>query len=148
MSNPSPKVKKVSARLLAVQAVYQASLNEQDLVEAADEYLAHRTGMEIEGEEIVAPDKALFLSIVRGVEERKSDLMDVITTHMKGGSKSTEALIKALLLCGSYELLAHGDIDTGIIINDYLNVGHAFFEKGEVSLINGVLNSVSKALRD
>ena len=141
------KVRKASARLLAVQAVYQAALNEQALSSVAQEYLEHRLGMDIEGEEIVEADRALFSAIVRGVEERKDDLGHVIATHMKNGGERSEILLKSLLMCAAFELLAHADIDSPIILNDYLNVAHAFFEKGEVSLINGILDSVSKALR-
>jgi N utilization substance protein B len=147
MSKPSAKVMKASARLLAVQAVYQASLNEQSLTSAAAEYLEYRTGMDIDGEELVAPNKALFTAIVQGVEERRVDLGHVISTHMKNGGERSEILLKSLLMCASYELLAHGDVDTPVILNDYLNVAHAFFEKGEVSLVNGVLDNVAKALR-
>ncbi len=144
----SNKAKALSARLLAVQALYQADLNAQPLSDVAAEYLEHRLGMEVEGEALVAADKALFTKIMRGVEERGRDLADILKANCKDEGKRLEPLIKAILMCASYELLAHNDIDSPIIINDYLNVGHSFFESGEVSLINGVLDAVSKVLRD
>ncbi len=144
----SNNAQNLSARLLAAQAVYQADLNAQKLSEVASEYLAHRIGMEVEGEELVAADKALFTKIMRGVEERGGDLAGILKANTKDGGQRLEPLIKAILICAAYELLAHHDIDSPIIINDYLNVGHSFFESGEVSLINGVLDAVSKVLRD
>jgi N utilization substance protein B len=144
---PSAKARKMSARLLAVQAVYQASLNEQDLKSAAKEYLEYRVGMEIDGEEIVEPDKVLFSAILAGVDERRNDLGDIIAANIKDGGDKAEVLIKAILMCAAFELLAHHDIDSPIIINDYVNVAHTFFEKGEVSLINAILDKVSGLLR-
>lgn len=148
MAAVSVLVKKQSARLLAVQAVYQASLNEQSLESVSAEYLEHRISMEVEGEEMAEPDKALFSKIVSGVAERKSDLGGVIATHTKERGQKFEPLIKAILMCASFELLAHVDVDAPIIINDYLNVAHAYFDKGEVGLINGILDNVAKAVRD
>lgn len=145
---PSANAKKLSARLLAVQAVFQASLNEQDLVSAAEEYLAHRVSMEVDGEEIVKANGALFEMIVHGVAERKADLGEVIQANMSKSGENTEPLIRSILMCAGYELLANHDVDKGIIFNDYLNVAHCFFAQGEVSLINGILNGVAKALRD
>ncbi len=138
----------MSARLLAVQAVYQSSLNEQALKDAAQEYLDHRIGMHVEEEEIVEPDRALFAKIMNGVSERKKDLGQVIGANLNVSGERTDPLLKSILMCAAYELLAHQDIDSPIIINDYLNVTHAFFDKSEAGLINGVLDKVSAAFRD
>jgi len=144
----SDKAKALSARLLASQAVYQADLNAQPIADVAAEYLEHRMSMTVEGEELVEADRELFTKIMRGTEERGSDLSEILKANTKNEGARLEPLIKAVLLCASYELLAHHDIDAPIIINDYLNVAHSFFESGEVSLINGVLDAVSKVVRD
>ena len=47
---PSPEVKSLSARLRAVQALYQAEHNKQSMRAVLDEYLQHRSEMEVEGE--------------------------------------------------------------------------------------------------
>ncbi len=143
---PSAKARRSSARLLAVQAIYQSSMNEQGLTDVAKEYLDHRIGMEVEGEEIVEADKQLFGKIINGVSERKDDLGHVIQSNINFDSSNTETLIKAVLMCAGYELLVHQDIDKPIIINDYLNVGHAFFPEKEVGMLNAILDSISKAL--
>jgi N utilization substance protein B len=43
--------------------------------------------------------------------------------------------------------MAHHDIDAPVIISDYINVGHAFFDRGETKLINGLLDKVAKKMR-
>lgn len=62
--------------------------------------------------------------------------------------KELEPLLKSILLCGICELLEHQDTDTPIIINDYLNVTHAFYEQQQVNFVNGVLGKVASVLRD
>lgn len=62
--------------------------------------------------------------------------------------KKMEPLLKSILLCGICELLEHQDIDSPIIINDYLNVTHAFYEQQQVNFVNGVLGKVASVLRD
>ena len=61
--------------------------------------------------------------------------------------KEIDPLLKSILLCGVTELLSHQDIDAPIIIDDYLNVTHAFYEKQQVSFVNGILDKVASTLR-
>jgi len=137
-----------SARLLAVQTLYGVLHTGNDMKEAVADTLVQAEHMEIDGEELVPPNKILFQKILYGYVERKGDVEDIIagslTTKKMG---ETETLLHAILCCGVYELLAHNDIDAPIIINDYLDVAHGFYESGQVKLINGVLDKAAKALR-
>lgn len=145
----SPKAQALSARLLAVQALYQMKQNKQSVKAVYDEYIQHRVDEEIDGQKLVSPDSVLFKKILYGVEERFVELDSVIRANLQkdASDRKVEPLLYSVLICGAYELLAHAEIDAPIIINDYLNVGHSFFEKNEVALINGVLDSVSKVFR-
>lgn len=144
----SPKAKALSARLSAVQALYQADQNKQSMRAVLDEYLQHRSDMEIEGEKLVKPDGALLKKILYGVDERRPELEAVIDANLKKDAedRDVEPLLRAILICASYEILVQ-DVDSPIIINDYLNVAHSFYERGEVGLINGVLDSISKVFQ-
>ena len=146
---PSAKAQSLSARLLAVQALYQMQQNKQPVKTVYNEYIKHRSDQEIDGQKLVAPDGKLFKHILYGVEERYVELDSIIKANLKkdASDRVVEPLITAILMCGAYELLAHADIDAPIIINDYLNVAHAFFEKNEVALVNGVLDTVTKIFR-
>jgi N utilization substance protein B len=147
----SQTAKALSARLFAVQGVYQFLLNQTSMRTVLAQYLEDAEDAEVEGEKLVTPDGRLLKKILLGVDGRLNDLGDILSHHYKknreGETVQPEILLKSILLCGAYEILAHDDIDAPIIINDYLNVAHGFYEKGEVSLINGILDSVSKALR-
>lgn len=138
-----------SARLLAVQTLYGVLHTGNEMKEAVADTLAKSEHVEIDGEELVPPNKILFQKILYGYNARKGDVEDIIKgslTTKKDGE--TETLLHAILCCGVYELLAHNEIDSPIIINDYLDVAHGFYESGQVKLINGVLDKAAKALRN
>lgn len=147
---PSANTKKSAARLMAVQAVYQMAVNHKEAPFVVDEYLFLRTNMDVDGETMVEPDGALFKAIVNGVADRKDDLTQIVNANRpqkEGQVYADEPLLMAVLLCGTYELLSHQDIDTPIIISGYIDVAKAFFSGHEPSLINGVLDSVRKITR-
>ena len=139
----------LSARLIAVQALYQMKQNQQSVKSIYNEYIEFRSEQEINGEKLVKPDGVLFKKIIYGVDERYQEIGSVIQANLKkdASDRKVEPLLYSLFLCAAYELLAHSEIDAPIIINDYLNVGHSFFDKNEVALINGVLDTVSKLFR-
>ena len=139
-----------AARLMAVQAVYQMAVNQEPAALIVNEYLGLRKNMEWEGETMVAPDESLFRDIVLGVNERISDLAEIVAankTQREGQLPQNEPLLQAVLLCGAYELLAHQDVDFPIIISSYMDVAKAFFTGHEPGLINGVLDSIRKVTR-
>lgn len=146
-ANISSKAMALSARLSAVQALYQNSQNPKPLSALLEEYLDHsRPSGNSDDGPLVPPDGALLKSILSGVKERESDILSMIGTHIKKDME-TEPLLKAVLICGCYEILAHNEIDAPIIINDYIHVTKAFYEGGESSLVNAVLDSIAKSLR-
>lgn len=147
-SKGSRKAQSSTARLFAVQAVYQALQNSQRPGELIQEYLKHNVGMDLEdGDKMLQPDGALFEQIVQGVNDRLADLDNLVKANLKEPSRTVEPLLLSILLCGAYEILAHHDIDTPIIISDYLHVTHAFYEGSEAKLVNAVLDAVGKEIR-
>jgi len=143
----SSKAKALSARLCAVQAFYQIQHNAQSVRGVYEEYLEYRSDMEIDGEALVPPDPALLKKILYGVDERLPEVDAIVTAHLKrdASDRAVESLLKSLLMCGAYELLI-AEQEAPILINDYLNIAHAFYERGEVALVNGVLDSIAKTL--
>lgn len=141
--------KSAVARLLAVQALYQALHSGQSIPAVIDEYLAHRVGMEVEGEKLPLPDGVLFKNILNGAQEQMADIDVLIRANSRKAvdGRDIELLLKGILICGTYELMSHQAIDSPLIINDYLNVAHGFYGKSEVGYVNAVLDAVSKALR-
>lgn len=145
-----------AARLSAVQAVYQMMANEQRAKDVIDEYMQHRLGKPVDGHNMVLPDGVLFKNIVSGVGTRMDDLRGIIDASLvsqndakaNNSLSSIESLLGSILLCGAYELMAHHETDAPIIISDYIEVTHAFYEGNEAKLVNGVLDRVKDTVRD
>lgn len=137
-----------TARLLAVQTLYGVMHTGDEMREVAADAMSREDRLEIDGERLVPPDRFLLQKILIGVDAHKSDLMDMVRANMKTQKDvDTEVLLLSILLCGAYEILAHHDIETGIIINDYLDVAHGFYPDSQVKLINAVLDKLAKNLR-
>lgn len=147
--NSSAIAKRSSARLMAVQAVYQSFTDDKDMRLIAGEYLHFHPKYPVDGEELVEPDAELFSAIVKGVAERRADLGELIdANHRRDAAKaSLEPILQSVLLCGAYELMANVKTDAPVILNDYIEVTRAFYDGGEPKLINAILDSIAKTIR-
>ncbi len=138
--------KEYVSRLMAVQAFYQIIHNKKPMRVVVDEFLAR--GLEIDGEGVsdIKPNGGLFKKILFNLDERLPEIEEILKAHTKG--KPLESLLKSIYLCGVCELLVHTETDAPIIVNDYLNVTHEFYDQGQVAFVNGVLDSVARLVRD
>ncbi len=150
MSNtPSRSRRRSAARLAAVQALYQRQMEETPLARLLDEFHQHRLGQEIEDEQYIAAEVAFFDDVVSGVIAREEEI-DALLAERLTNDWRLERLDKTLLQilrAGAYELIARPDVPAGTTISEYLDVAHAFFEKGDTKIVNGVLDAVAKAVR-
>ena len=142
----SAKARRTAARLAAAQALYQLELGDGPATRAVYDLMQMR--QDDLPEQLVEPDNALLTSITEGVQSRLSDVDALVNGALAAdrGIERSEALLRAIYRAGAFELLSDGATPVGIIINDYVNVAHAFFTEGEPSKVNGVLDSVAKAL--
>lgn len=151
MSKPkgSKKARNTAARLVAAQCVYDMIITGHSAAEALEGYRDHRMGREEEGVEFVPADFELLSKIVRGVAERRLDLVHMVqgALDVRTGKGQPEALLRAILLCGSYEMLAHTEIDAPLLIAEYIAVTEAFFDEAEAKLAHAVLDRLNKNLR-
>lgn len=145
----SQKARNTAARLVAVQCIYDMAITGNSANDVLADYRDHRYGQREEGVQFVPADLDLLAKIVRGVDSRRAELLEMVQGALEGRSGSTqpEALLRAVLLCGAYEMLAHLDIDAPILISEYNNVADGFFGGPEPKLVNAVLDRLNKALR-
>lgn len=147
----SRKARRTAARLAAVQGVYQiiaAGQTARQVIEDFRDHPPEQAMMGESGENMVTPDATLMTAIIGGVEARRGDLEQLVTGTQNRSGGAVEPLLKSVLLCGAYELLAHHDTDAPVIISDYLDVAHAFFDQGEPKLVNAILDKIGKGVRD
>jgi len=150
----SKKARNGAARLAAAQTVFQMLTTGRSARAAAEDFLEHSAGMPVETEILLEPDRALYVAIVQGVEARRDVLDEILRSSLKIGEdaddkkeKSIDVLMRSILLCGCFEILAHNEIDAPVIISDWLHVTRAFYEGRETGLVNAVLDGLAKTVR-
>ena len=58
-----------------------------------------------------------------------------------------ETLIRVILRSAVFELNNKPNVPASVVIDEYLDVAHAFFEGPESGLVNGVLDRLARDLR-
>jgi N utilization substance protein B len=58
-----------------------------------------------------------------------------------------DAVLRAILRAGAYELVHRRDVPPRVSINEYTTIAHAFFAGKEPGLANGVLDKLGRTLR-
>ena len=141
----------MAARILAVQACYQNSQNKKPIPQLIEEYIDNRVSLDLgDGENLVPkPDGKLFKKILGDLEGNSRAVIDLVNTHLKKPSEKddSEPLLYAIMICGASELLNNQSVDQALVINDYVNVTYCFYEKPQTSLVNAVLDKISKTIK-
>lgn len=144
-----PRNEKASAsRLAAVQALYQLDLDSVDLEQALDTVKARGASLDEAGLSAEI-DPARMETIVRGVAGSRSCLDEMIDGSLSGGwnAERLESLMRVILRAGIYELLECPDVPARVVINEYVEVARAFFDRNEPGMINAVLDRLARILR-
>lgn len=145
-SSGSAKARRTAARLGAVQALYQLEFDDAPVKKAVYDLMQLR--QDDLPQELVTPDDTLLKAITEGVAARLADIDGLLQAALSTSRslERGEAVLRAIFRAGTFELLTDGETAPGIIINDYVNVAHAFFTEAEPAKVNGVLNAVALAL--
>ena len=138
-----------AARLAAVQALYQMDLAATPLHEILAEFESHWLGREVEGEQYLPAEAAHFRDVVGGVVEDQRKLDPLIDTALARGwpLKRVEAILRAILRAGAYELDRKPDVPARVIVSEYVDVAHAFVDRDETGMVNAVLDQLARQLR-
>lgn len=138
-----------AARLAAVQALYQHSMEGTPLARLLNEFHQHRLGSEVEGQQLAEADRPFFDDVVRGVDARRDEIDALLTARLAKGWSLTrlDRTMLQILRAGTYELLARPDVPTASVISEYVDVAKAFFDDREAKFANGVLDAVAKGVR-
>jgi len=155
-----------SARVAAVQALYQMDVTGTSAPTVVEEFLRDRlvsdeargtaraaASLADDGEIDVFPnaDRTLFADIVRGAAEEMDvhDRMIAGALDHRWSIDRLEAVLRAILRAAVFELRrASADTPARVIINEYVDVAHAFYGGKEPGLVNGVLDRLAKVLND
>lgn len=142
-----------AARFGAVQALYQAELSGQDIELVAAEFQAVRLADLLEPLELDDPapevDQAWFLKVATGAYDAIDDLDRRIEQTLTSGWSLARLgfLLRAFLRAGAFELFHCPDVPTKVVINEYLELAHAFLEKDDTGFLNAVLDRLAVEAR-
>lgn len=138
-----------AARLAAVQALYQMDVGGKGVVDAMAEFEAHWIGREVEGISFKPAENALFRLILTGTVEGQREIDRLVDGALSDGWPLTriEAVLRAILRAGAYELAFAKDVPARVVISEYVEIAHGFYGGDEPGLVNGVLDTVAREAR-
>ncbi len=138
-----------AARLAATQALYQMEVSEKGLNEVFAEFESFWIGNEIEGERYKTAEIAFFRDIVAGVLADQGPLDRAIDQMLATGWPlfRVDAVMRAILRAGAYELKKRADIPARVAIKEYVDVAGAFFDRDEAGMVNAVLDGLARRYR-
>lgn len=154
MSNKSEKrgdkhSRRTLARLNAVQAFYQMGMEECSAANVVEQFLSHRLGAEIDGDQFKDTDKNLFRDLVTGADERLTEIDAEIQSKLdkERTLERLDLVMQACLRIAVYELMARIDTKAVVIITEYVALAKTFFTGKEPAFVNGVLDRIARDLR-
>ena len=141
---------------MAVQAYYAKSLSGESWDQVISRFLMEEIGgivLKDDKEEVVAlepADKSLFAHLTQYVRDNEKDLEKMITSAFSNKIKKDklETTFKGILLMGAAEFFVNPDLDTPIIINEYVDLARSFYDGTEVKIANAVLDKLAKVIRE
>ena len=145
----SRREKRAAARLAAVQALYEMEISGKGVHEAMAEFEAHWIGREIDGVAFKPADAPFFRDLVGGVvqEQRLVDQKVDEALAKSWPLARVEAVLRAILRCGAYELVRRPDVPARVAITEYVDVTHAFYSGDEPGMVNAVLDAIGRDVR-
>ena len=138
-----------AARLAAVQALYQMEVSGKGVIDALAEFEAFWIGREVEGISFKPAENEFFRDILGGVVREQRPIDVKVDAALSAGwpLKRVEAVLRAILRAGAYELMFRKDVPARVAISEYLEVAHSFYSEDEPGLVNAVLDAIAREVR-
>ena len=159
MTQAQPKVARPSrtvARLAAVQALYQMEVAGAGVEAVVREFSDHRFGGALDGErgpvaddQLAEADEAFFGELVRGVVLNQAAIDQAVAKRLATNWRleRLDATLRATLRSATFELMCRPDVPTEVVLNEYVELAKAFFDKSDAGFVNGALDAVAGDLR-
>ena len=146
---PAKANRRGAARLAAAQALYQMDIAGTGLNDIFAEFESHWLGGEVEGQKYLPAEAAFFRDVVSGVVRDQKKLDPLIDEALSKGwpLKRIEAILRAVLRAGAYELEHRKDIPARVVVSEYVDVANAFVDREETGMVNAVLDQIGRQFR-
>ena len=142
----SKKQMKSASRLYAVQALFQMEASEQGMNEVRDQFVNHRFGATLEGEEYVEGNVELFEHLLFTAVNQQAaiDQMTDRALVAKWPIDRIDPTLRALFRTAGAEFIID-DTPPKVAIVEFVDVAKAFFPDGnETRFVNAILDHMAR----
>jgi transcription antitermination protein NusB len=143
MSSPSPAISKrarIKARRNTVQALYQWFMTGKDVADVIAEF-------ESDKHTLAKTDVDYFKLLLKGTIKCNDELDAQIYKLLDRPVDELDAIERAILHIGCYELQHHIEIPWRVVVNESIELAKLFGAEESHKYINGILDKVAKELR-
>jgi N utilization substance protein B len=127
------------ARKLAMQALYQWQLTQQDAGEIKQQYL--------ESEDSAGVDEDHFVELVTQTIARHEEITNALKPFVDRPLEQLDPVEAAILMIGMYELQRRLDIPYRVVINEGVDLCKRFGATDAHKYINAVLDRAAREIR-
>lgn len=145
---------RTAARVAAVQALFQSEQAQASPETVIDEFVRHRLGSlpgsgGFEDGRTPDADVKLFARIVRTATQQQDSIDRMVSEALSADwpMMRLDAVLRAVMRAGAAELSMPDGPPAKVVINEYLDVSHGFFDGEEPRMANGVLDRLARLLR-
>jgi N utilization substance protein B len=112
-----------------------------------EEFKAHRLGDDGENGTAAQADPSISPA-AQGRGPAPARHRPMIDRQLAEGWRLTriDSIVRAILRAAAFELMELEDVPPRVVISEYIEVAHAFFEGDEPRVVNGVLDSLARKL--
>jgi len=137
------------ARLAAVQACYRHDLDGTPFNVIIKEFINSGFQQILDEAPVEMPDIELFRHLVEAIAKRLEDVDNLISQHLAVGWSlpRLEKVALAILRIGSVELYSRPETAAVIVVCEYADIAHAFFDDKDAGFVNGMLNRLARIVR-
>lgn len=136
------------SRMCAVQARYQLEVVDQNIDELISNFIINKGYL---SEELVVPEMDCeFFKNLMYISQKNLNEIDKILADNLNENWTFDRLditIKNIVRLGIAEIVYFLEIPLKVVINEYVELAKSFFDKSEVTFVNGILHKVSQTYR-
>lgn len=138
-TNSQIRKRRTRARKLVMQALYQWQISQMEMSEIIAQFLTSHMKENV--------DKEYFLEILQNIIKQQVELDALIVKHARRPLREINPVELSILRLASYELKNCLEIPYKVAINEALELAKDFATWDAKNFINGVLDPISKELR-
>ena len=142
------KVKR-NARLAAVQVIFQYYFSKSDINKIISDF-SNLNEDSLKKKKYNNYDKKLFKKIVLGVCNNQNKIKLLIENNLSENwfYERVDPTMRSIISLGVYELSFCINTPHNVIIDEYVSIAGLFFNKTNTGFVNGILDTISKIIRE